>query len=175
MKKKNQVFILFIVLFLAIVLFLYYTRKLKINEGVENKKDTEDEVYEDTQDEVYEDTQDADYEDTEDADYEDTGYEGKAVDTKDPQTSRSLTKSPENTEGQSKGNIITGEYMPISSTNPNSVSTVVQDLENDFDKAIPIINNEGKSLSRRLNALWKRVARLELLKSVQSTKTAKPT
>jgi hypothetical protein len=170
MKKKNQVFILLIVLFLAIVLFLYYTRKLKITEGVD--EDTEDaENNDDTGDAV--DEADA-------GDEGDAEDEGQAVDTKDFKTSRSLKKQPEKSnkyysEGQSKGNIITGEYIPMSSKNLHSVSTVVQDLENDFDKSIPIINNEGKRLSQRLNALSKRVASIELLKSVQSTKTAKPT
>jgi hypothetical protein len=159
MKKKNQVFILLIVLFLAIVLFLYYTRQLKITEGVENNEDTGDTVAEDTGDTVVEDTGDIVAEDTGDTVTEDAGDEATM-------SSRSLKKKPENSDkyysdGQSKGKIITGEYIPMSSKNLHSVSTVVQDLENDFDKAIPIINKEGKSLSRRLNALSTRVAAIQ--------------
>jgi len=169
MKKKNQVFILLIVLFLAIVLFLYYTRQLKITEGAENNEDT---VAEDTGDTGDEDTGDTGDEDTGDTVAEDTGDEATM-------SSRSLKKKPENSDkyysdGQSKGKIITGEYIPMSSKNLHSVSTVVQDLENDFDKSIPIINREGKRLSQRLNALSNRVATIERLEPVQSTKAPKP-
>jgi len=63
--------------------------------------------------------------------------------------------------GQKSGGVITGEYIPMSKQNKHSVSTILRDLENDFDREIPIIKTQEKKLSETLNALQLRVAKIE--------------
>jgi hypothetical protein len=67
----------------------------------------------------------------------------------------------------------TGEYIPMSSTNTKSVSTVLRDLEKDYDKEVPATKKEQKRQSQRINALQKRLADQERLASKASTKQKK--
>jgi hypothetical protein len=52
----------------------------------------------------------------------------------------------------------TGEYIPMSSSNGHSVSSVLADLERDFDSTN---TEEIPRLSRRINALDERISALE--------------
>ena len=71
-----------------------------------------------------------------------------------------IAKIREGIDGQ-----ITGEYIPMSKSNNHSVSTVLEDLEQDFDAAN---TKELPKLSRRINALDERISALERNQNVMS-------
>jgi hypothetical protein len=112
MKKNNQVYVLLIISFLAVVIFLYYTHRLKITEGQTTLSE---------------------------------------VGTKLGKTRQT-----------------TGETIPMSSKNINTITSVLEDLENDFDSDIPEIRAdiprrqaEEVRLSQRINALDGRISEFE--------------
>jgi hypothetical protein len=105
MKKNNQIYILLIISVLAVVIFLYYTHRLKITEGAETLDD----------------------------------YSAEQADT-DP---------------------IRGDVIPMSEGNLHTVTSVLEDLENDFDSDVPKIKAEEVRLSQRINALDGRISEFE--------------
>ena len=141
MKKNKQVYVLLIILFLAVVLFLYCTHRVKFLEGLPG-----------------------DQSGGSDADYS-ILMSDITVKNKGTRGGKMTTDAPVEA---------TGEYIPISSLNQHSVSSVVQDLEDDFDAAIPVINDNDKILARRINALNKRISEIELSAPIEDSKSTKP-
>jgi hypothetical protein len=165
MKKNNQVYVLLLILLcLAVFVFLYYTHRVKFLEGLGGEDET-DEVVDDGTDEVVYDGTDEVVDDGTDEVVDD---EADGVDGADESE----------TVYESTGKM-TGKNIQMSETNSKSVSSVIQDLEKDYDTAIPLIENkietnyteikdESKDLSKRINAVDRRLA--EFLRSVPSGK-----
>lgn len=105
MKKNNQVYVLLIISFLAVVVFLYYTHRLKITEGAETLDEYSTEQ-----------------------------------DNTDP---------------------IRGDVIPMSDENLHTITSVLEELEADFDNDVPKIKAEDVRLSQRINALDGRISEFE--------------
>jgi len=163
MKKINQIYALLIILFLAVVLFLYYTHQVKFLEGLDGEGE-EDGMGDDVKEE-----------DGMGDDEIGDAASGIGLNANSYTPNIKLRK-----EGSRGGGIlsktngeITGEYVPMSSKNQHSITTVLQDLETDFDKAMPEINKNDKLLSQRINALQNRVADVERSASSEDSNSVK--
>jgi hypothetical protein len=173
MKKNNQVYVLLLILLcLAVFVFLYYTHRVKFLEGLGGEDET-DEVVDDGTDEVVYDGTDEVVDDGTD-EVVDDGTDEVVDDEADGVDGADESETVYESTGK-----MTGKNIQMSETNSKSVSSVIQDLEKDYDTAIPLIENkietnyteikdESKDLSKRINAVDRRLA--EFLRSVPSGK-----
>ena len=223
MKTKNQIYVLLIIMFLAIVAFFYFTYRVKIKEAVDGDPAGEGDGGEGDSGEGESgegdggegdsgegdsgegDGGDGDNLDGGDAGGGDAGGgdqpSGEKQSKKGPQQKKTGKKSSlgvkknsgmqptsDMQQGISQLNIarsqqsiggnqqmidpyvvpesITGSDIKISSTNDKSVGSVVEEIEDDLDKELP-------SMSKRLNALDKRLAAFERLAAKPSGKAKK--
>ena len=163
MKNKNRI-IIWALLFLAIVIFLYYVYQIKTIEGARSNDEFAEEVdggvdelaeeVDGGVDELAEEVDGgvdevdglAEVEDELAGDNEPKGYEYTARTNKGKEIEKSVSTVSD------PGNV-TGENIPMSKTNNKSVSSILSDLEKDYDGAIPKINAEIKKMSNVNNKL----------------------
>jgi len=156
MKSKNRI-IIWALLFLAIVIFLYYVYQMKTIEGATINDDEVDGELDGELDGEFDELA----EEVDGLDGELDGLDGEVdgldelAGNNEPET----TRTKKGKEIEKSGSIVpdpgnvTGGNIPMSKTNNKSVSSVLSDLEKDYDGTIPKINAQITKIGNRNNKI----------------------